>query len=97
VHWLVATCPSNLIAVPFLRRDPALEYDPTLACHGEQVAVRGGFGRVARHPIVRTVVADESLKVGQQCHAPDLAPACVQYRPQDAVMRRGCQRRASFT
>jgi hypothetical protein len=68
VHWLVATCPSNLIAVPFLRRDPALEYDPTLACHGEQVAAPGWFGGVGGHRTVWAVVGDEVGEIAQESH-----------------------------
>jgi hypothetical protein len=34
--------------------------------HGQSIAVPRGLRRVARHPTVRAVVLDESLKVGQQ-------------------------------
>ena len=61
MDWLVATCPSNQIAVPFLRRDPTLEYDPTLAFHGEQVAIPSWCCGVVGQGAVGAVVVDELL------------------------------------
>src|SRR5262249_4175136 len=50
------------------RRDPSFENHPTRARHRQQVAVPRRLRRVAGHPVVLAVLADESLKVGDQGH-----------------------------
>src|SRR5262245_41127319 len=59
---------SEQVGVSVLRRHPPLEREAARAGHGQSIAVPRGLRRVARHPAVRAVVVDESLKVAQQGH-----------------------------
>jgi len=45
-------------------RHPPLEHHAARARHGQQVAIPRGLRCVTGHPAVRTVVVNESLKVG---------------------------------
>jgi len=47
---------------------PPLKHHPARARHGEQVAVPGGFRRVARQGAVGAVVVDELFKVSEEAH-----------------------------
>src|SRR5262245_26130805 len=84
----------NEIRVGVRRRDPPPEYHSELACHGQQVAVPRGLGRVARHPAVRAVGADELLKVGEQSHGLPISLQRVCTRRTRLMRSQGCQWRA---
>ena len=57
---------SEEVGVGVFRRHPPLEHHAACAVHGQSIAVPCGLGRVARNPAMRTVLVDESLKVGQR-------------------------------
>jgi hypothetical protein len=65
---------------------PTLEHHAARAVDHQSVAAWRGFGRVARHPAVRALVVDESLKVGQQSHAQPISlQRLCKHHAQDAV------------
>src|SRR5262245_9825220 len=65
----VPRCPTDEVRVRFLRADPPLEHDTARAGDRQAVAARSRLGRIRRHPVVRAMVVDEFLKVGQKAHA----------------------------
>src|SRR5262245_751323 len=70
--WLVQRNNAERVQVSLEWRHPPLKHHPARARHRQQVAVPRRLGRVARHPAVPSVVADELLKVGEQSHARSL-------------------------
>src|SRR5262245_56552629 len=65
--------PADEVRVRFLRADPPLEHDTARAGDRQAVAVRLRLGRLRRHPVVRAMVVDELLKVGQKAHGRRIA------------------------